>query len=146
MRNFFNLHRFGYSVTLSVDIDSLIPYLSKLYEDTEITESVAADCVYSAVDEIPVSYRVRVYNNKDARAFRDDCEIYANWYHNMVVSMMETINTMDDNQYIFFADDKDELTQLVNDIVNHCKDMRFHGEVSDITLHTRPIDWGHRTF
>ena len=146
MNNFFNLHRFGYSVHLHVNIDSLVPYLSKLYDETEIDERAAADCVYSAINEIPVSYRVRVYSNKDARNFRDDCEIYANWYHSMVTAMMDVIKTMDDNEYVFFADDDDELIHLVNDIVDHCKEMGFHGEVSEIVLHTRPIDWGCRTF
>ena len=64
MNNFSTLHRFGYSVKLSVNVVSLIPYLSKLYEESVITESDASDCVYSAVNDIPVSYHVRVYNNK----------------------------------------------------------------------------------
>ena len=146
MRNFFNLHRFGYSVILSVDVDSLIPYLDKLYEDTEITETAASDCIYTAVDEIPISYRVRVYNHYEARAFRDDCHIYGNWYHSMVDAMVEEIKAMDENQYIFFADDYDELVSMVNAIVDHCKEFGFHGEFSEITLHTRPIDYGYQTF
>lgn len=146
MRNFFNLHRFGYSVTLHVDVASLIPYLSKLYEDTNITEDVAADCVYSAIDDIPVSYRVRVYNNKESRDFRDNCHVYSNWSYNMVMTTVEEIKAMGKNDYMFFADDKDELVQMVNDIVSHCKDFDFHGEFTKITLHTCPIDHGYRAF
>jgi len=146
MNNFFTLHRFGYSVTLRVNVESLVPYLSGLYAETEITEKEASDCVYSAINEIPVSYRVRVYNNHDARAFRDDCDIYGNWYYTMVNAMVDVIKAMDDNEYIFFADDDDELVTLINDIVNHCKEFGFHGEVSDITLHARPINWGYQAF
>ena len=146
MNNFSTLHRFGYSVKLSVNVVSLIPYLSKLYEESVITESDASDCVYSAVNDIPVSYHVRVYNNKESRAFRDECHIYSNWSYTMVNSMVEEIKTMDENQYMFFADDRDELVQMVNDIVSHCKEFDFHGEFTRITLHTCPIDHGYRAF
>ena len=139
MRNFFNLHRFGYSVILHVDVASLIPYLTKLYEESVIDEPAASDCVYMAINDIPVSYRVRVYNNRESRDFRTDCEIHANWYHSMVQSMMEVIDTMGDNDYIFFADDMDELVQMVNDIVDHCKEMGFRGEVSEITCTPAPL-------
>ena len=146
MRNFFNLHRFGYSVNLHVDVNSLVPYLSRLYEEIEIDEHEASECVYSAVNEIPVSYRVRVYDNHSARDFRDECHIETNWTYSMVTATVDEIKAMSDNEYMFFSDDRDELVQMVNDITDHCKEMGFHGEFSKIMMHTCPIDYGYRAF
>lgn len=146
MKNWHDLNRFSYSVLLLVDVDSILEYISTVYEEQDLTRVDAYNSFSAQLDEVSSDFRVRVYGNFDKKQFVDEVTIYGNWYYTTAKEYSKVISALCDNEVMIFADDRDELIAMINAIHDNCVAHNIHGEFGEIIMHNRPIDWNYGKF
>lgn len=140
---FNGVHEFRYSVTVTIDFDSVAKYLDSVYGDGSFVD--CADCMFEQAGELECGWNVRVYVNTAARKFVDEV-LLSSWYNSAVFAARDEIAALRENEFVLYSDSRDELNECVNMFVDHCRRHDIHGFVSNIVLHVRPVEHGAREF
>ena len=146
MKNYgFNgVNEFRYSVTVTIDFNSVSEYLKSVYGSAD-TFIDCADCMLEQAGELECEWNVRIYGNFAARRFADEIML-SSWNNSAIFAARDEITALQENEFILYADNRDELNECMNVFVDHCKRHNIRGFVSAITLHVRPIENGAREF
>lgn len=137
---------FRYHAVVTFDANSLRDYLKGLYaEEDFINIDDIADCVYVQSGELEANWTVKVY---DAHNVSDFIEAVRDsmWTYAAKKEYAEELRNMDDLTFAVYSDNRDEVNDCVNHLIDHCKRHNIEGSVSDIVFHVRPIEYGARDF
>lgn len=140
---FNGVKEFRYSVTVTIDFDSLTKYLKSVYGSDMFID--CADCMLEQVGELECGWNVRAYGNFAANRFKDEIML-SSWFNSAVYAARDEIAALRENEFVLYSDNRDELNECVNTLVDHCKRRDIHGFVSDIVVHVRSIEFGAREF
>ena len=141
-----NITEFRYSVILSMDMGTIMTYLNKTYEE-RISLRDTYDFVTVQLDEIECEWKnVGVYTSFDTERFSNDIYSATQWGYIMRKAGIAELDSLGDNEFTLYSDNRDDLNDCINAIVDHCTRHDISGYVSDIVFHVRPIEWGAREF